>query len=657
MFERVLIANRGEIVVRIARTLRRLGCSPVTVRVREDPAQLARRACDAAVEVDSYLDIDAIVAAAQRVRAQAIHPGYGFLSERAEFALACEAAGIVWVGPPAQAIELMGDKWAAREAAQRAGVPVVPGLAGAAPAAIAEFALEHGLPLLIKAAAGGGGKGMRRLDSLEGLDAALESARREAAAAFGDDALLVESFITPARHLEVQVLADAHGTVLDMGERECSLQRRHQKVIEETPSVAVDPALRETFAAEAVALAQACGYVGAGTVEFVAHAHDPSRHYFLEMNTRLQVEHAVTEAVYGLDLVEWQLRIAAGERLSGTPSPSGHAIEARIYAEDAAHGFLPAAGTVRALRLPEAPGVRVDVGIAAGEEVGTRYDPMIAKVITHAPTRPQALLLLRDALRDTAVLGVRTNVGFLCALLDDDRVREGRIDTELIEREPPASPTSGAAVAALIALVAQGLDDRRDGDEDPFVSLAGWRLDGAAPPTRHLLTVDGDREVEVSLGPLGGPGAPAAQGHADGRDVAVALLAEEPIEGGRRLSVELDSESESWITATDGERCWVGAGGRAWEVTRSARARGGEAAGESDVRAPMPGSVVAVNTEEGDEVARGAVLLVMESMKMELQITAPRDGTVATLNVATGDQVALDAVLVSLVPLGERAVS
>jgi 3-methylcrotonyl-CoA carboxylase alpha subunit len=653
MFERVLIASRGEIVVRIAATLRRLGCSPATVHARGDPALLHVRACDVTVEVDSYLDVQAIVDAALRCGAEAIHPGYGFLSERAEFARACELAGLRWIGPPAEAIELMGDKSAAREAARRAGVPVVPGLDAPSPSRVAEFASEHGLPLLVKAAAGGGGKGMRLVHALDELESALEAARREAAAAFGDDRLLVERFIAPARHLEVQVLADAHGSVLELGERECSLQRRHQKVIEESPSPAVDGSVRAVLASEAVALARACAYVGAGTIEFVAHADEPSRHYFLEMNTRLQVEHRVTEAVYGIDLVEWQLRIAAGEPLDRQPAaPRGHAVEARVYAEDPAHGFLPAGGTARVLELPSGPGIRVDAGIAVGESVGTQYDPMIAKVIAHAATREQALARLRAALRATVVLGVRSNVAFLCDLLDDERVRDGRIDTGLIERIAVAAAPAQARRAALVALIAQGFADRRArGSDDAFVQLAGWRLAGAAAPVRLRCTVDGDVEVEVSLPALGTPGAPATAALVDGETVSVALLADGPLEGGRSLSLSFDGVTETWIAARDGGSWWVGCEGGAWRVASSPRERAVDAAGGSDLRAPMPGSVISVHTSEGAEVAHGEVLFVMESMKMELQITAPRNGTVATLHVAAGDQVALDTVLASMVPI------
>jgi len=657
MFDRVLIANRGEIVLRIARTLRRLGCSPAAVRVRSDPALAALRACDVSVEIASYLDIDEIVAAAARVGAQAIHPGYGFLSERAEFARACEAAGLTWIGPPADAIELMGDKSAARATARDAGVPVVPGIDAPTPQSVARFAQEHGLPLIVKAAAGGGGKGMRLVRSLADIEPALEAARREAAAAFGDDALLLERFIAPARHLELQVLADAHGNVLSVGERECSLQRRHQKVIEETPSSAVDRALREALAAEGIALARACGYVGAGTIEFVADAGDPVRHYFLEMNTRLQVEHPVTEAVHGLDLVEWQLRIACGERIETALGSfaGGHAIEARVYAEDPARGFLPAAGTVRALELPAGPGIRVDAGIAAGESISTRYDPMIAKVVAHGATRPEALSRLRAALAETVVLGVRSNVGFLRDLLDDERVRSGDIDTALVESfEAPGGARgadAAAARAALVALAAAAMA-ARDGDAlaDPFVRLAGWRIGGAGVPVRRSLEVDGERDVEIALGPLGGPASPPAVALLRGAEVAVAVEADDALGGGRRLRLTFDGVGEEWLAARDGDRWWVGHAGRTWLVGPGARARGEETGGERDLRAPMPGAIVAVHAREGADVARGEVVIVMESMKMELQITAPRAGTVVALHVAAGDQVALDTLLASIAP-------
>jgi acetyl-CoA/propionyl-CoA carboxylase biotin carboxyl carrier protein len=594
MFERVLIANRGEVVVRVARTLRALGCSPATVHTHDDPARAHVRAADLAVEVPSYLDVEAIVAAALAVGAQAIHPGYGFLAESPQLAAATAAAGLAWIGPPAEAIALMGDKAAAREAAARARVPVLAGAAGEDAALIA-FAREHGPPVIVKAVAGGGGKGMRVVRSLEELEGALEAARREARSAFGDGALLIERLISPARHVEVQVLADSHGGVISLGARECSLQRRHQKVIEEAPALAAPAGIE----GDAVALARACGYVGAGTVEFVV---SEGAHHFLEMNTRLQVEHAVTEEIFGIDLVEWQLRIAAGEALPEPGAPRGHAIEARVYAEDPSHAFLPSAGRLLVLELPDS--VRVDCGVAEGETIGTRYDPMIAKLTASAPTREQARLRLVAALRATTILGVRTNVAYLCALLEDERVRAGDLDTALAEQLAAPEEGDGARRAALVAALAPGPDD-----EDPFARLGAWRLLGA-----------GARPEAV-------------------------LLGVEALRGGQRLLVDFDGVAQSWVLAGE----WVGHGGESWELV----APSGEAAApdaERELRAPMPGAVVAVPCSEGDEVTRGDVLVVLESMKMELQITAPADGVLDALHVAAGDQVALGDVLAHVEP-------
>jgi acetyl-CoA/propionyl-CoA carboxylase biotin carboxyl carrier protein len=650
MFARVLIANRGEIVIRIARTLRRLGCSPATVHVREDGADRHVRCGDVAVEIGSYLDADELVDAARRAGAQALHPGYGFLSERAELARACEAAGLAWIGPPPAVIELMGEKSAAKRAAHEAGLPVVPGRHGPGllDGEIARFAESDGLPLLVKAAGGGGGKGMRIVRSLGELEPALLAARREARAAFGDDALLVERYISPARHIEVQLLADSHGAILDLGERECSLQRRHQKVIEEAPSPAVDPALRVLLGEQAVALARGCGYVGAGTVEFIAEVDAPSRHYFLEMNTRLQVEHAVTEAVLGVDLVEWQLRIAAGERLEiAAAAARGHAVEARIYAEDPRRGFLPASGRLRALALPRV-GVRVDAGVEQGDVVSPRYDPMIAKVIAHAPTREAALARLRAALEDTLVLGVHSNVGFLCDVLDDVDVRAGRLDTELVERLDASGQPEDAPRAAIAALFAQGRHDRAaQGEADPFTRLDGWRLAGVSGLTRRRLEIDGERELEVALGPLHDQPTRAL---VDGAELAVALLAAADVDGVQRLLLAFDGVTEAWSAVRDGDGWWVGRRGRAWQITPGDRLRIAERDAGGELRAPMPGAVVAVHAAEGTLVARGDVVLVMESMKMELEITAPLDGTIVALRVGAGDQVALGAVLASVAP-------
>ncbi|HEY6890543.1 MAG TPA: biotin carboxylase N-terminal domain-containing protein, partial [Solirubrobacter sp.] len=419
MFSSVLVANRGEIARRVIRTLRASGIRSVAIYTDADAGAPHVREADQAIRVGSYLSIDDVVAAAAGV--DALHPGYGFPSENAGLARACAAAGVVFVGPSADAIELMGDKVRAKAAAAAAGVPVVESLS------VDEARVSGAYPLLVKAAAGGGGRGMRVVETPEGLDEAIAAAQREAAAGFGDDRVFIERFLPRARHIEVQVIGDAHGNVLSLGERECSLQRRHQKVLEESPSPVVSPELRARLGEEAVALAKAAGYSGAGTVEFIADADDPSVHFFLEMNARLQVEHPVTELVTGLDLVELQLRVAAGEALDVEVSLSGHAIEARINAEDAQ--FFPSAGAVVLAHYPE--GVRVDAAVETGSVVGTDYDSMIAKVIAYGPDRATALARLDRALAETAILGLTTNTGFLRALLAREDVRAGELDTGL----------------------------------------------------------------------------------------------------------------------------------------------------------------------------------------------------------------------------------
>ncbi|GAA3303705.1 hypothetical protein GCM10020295_52960 [Streptomyces cinereospinus] len=431
MFDTVLVANRGEIAVRVIRTLRSLGVRSVAVHSDADADARHVREADTAVRIgpapaaESYLSVERILRAAAATGAQAVHPGYGFLAENAAFARACADAGVVFVGPPADAIALMGDKIRAKETVSAAGVPVVPG--GRDPE-LARAARELGAPVLLKPSAGGGGKGMRLVRDLGRLDDEIAAARREAAASFGDDTLLVERWIDRPRHIEIQVLADGQGTVVHLGERECSLQRRHQKVVEEAPSVLLDEATRAVMGEAAVQAARSCGYVGAGTVEFIVPGDDPAAYCFMEMNTRLQVEHPVTELVTGIDLVEWQLRVAAGERLGFVQDDialTGHAIEARLCAEDPARGFLPSGGTVLALREPRGDGVRTDSGLSEGTEVGSLYDPMLSKVIAHGPDRAAALRKLRAALAGTVVLGVPANAGFLRRLLAHPAVVRG----------------------------------------------------------------------------------------------------------------------------------------------------------------------------------------------------------------------------------------
>jgi acetyl-CoA/propionyl-CoA carboxylase, biotin carboxylase, biotin carboxyl carrier protein len=627
MFNTVLIANRGEIARRVIRTLHRLGIDSVAVYTPADRHAPFVREAVYAVQIPSYLDIDAVVGAATQSGAQALHPGYGFLSENPALGRACADAGVTFIGPAPEAAELMGDKVRAKQAAAAAGVPVVPSFTeGEARAADARGAY----PLLVKAAAGGGGRGMRVVQRPEDLDGALESARREAKAGFGDDRVFIERFLPRARHLEVQVMADAHGTVVHLGERECSLQRRHQKVMEESPSPGVSPQLRAALGEEAVALARAAGYVNAGTVEFIADFADPAEHYFLEMNARLQVEHPVTELVTGLDLVELQLRVAAGEPLDFTQDDvrlDGHAIEVRITAEDAARDFLPAAGRVVAYARPRTtPDVRVDDAIELGTVVDTNYDSLLAKVIAHGDDRPQALARLDQALAGFTVLGVTTTTRYLRELLADDAVRAGELDTGLIERRGvPAGPIGdeGIAIAAGMLILADRAWSANAGGaataDDPFGRVDGWRLGGVRAPSHWRLSVGGGEPLEVTVPPE-----------------YVTMVSRV---GDGRFAIEGRGE---WLLARDGDVTWIGHGGSAWAVRPGSGADLGAAASDGDVRAPMPGQVLLVHAAAGDRVTAGDPLVVLESMKMELVLTAPVDGEVTELTVAVGDKVAVD---------------
>ena len=537
MFDTVLIANRGEIARRVIRTLARLGVRSAAVYAPGDRDAPHVREADTTVAIDSYLDIEAVIAACRTAGADALHPGYGFLSENPALARACSRAGVTFVGPSAEASELMGDKLRAKQVAQEAGVPIVPGF-GEEEARAAEY------PLLVKAAAGGGGRGMRVVERAEDLDAALAAARREALAGFGDDRVFIERFLPRARHLEVQVIADAHGHVVHLGERECSLQRRHQKVIEESPSPAVGEELRATLGAEAIALMRAGGYVNAGTVEFVADADNPVEHYFLECNARLQVEHPVTEFVCSVDLVELQLRVAAGEPLPFDQEGvtfRGHAIEARVCAEDAARDFLPVAGRILAYERPA--GVRIDGGIETGTVVDTSYDSLLAKVIVHGDDRPQALARLERALSGLNILGVVTTTGFLRGLVSDPDVRAGTLDTGLIARRGvPAGPMSddGIAIAAAMLTLA---DRRRLGGDEPFARVDGWRLGGVRAPSYWRMAVGTGEPVDVEVPP---------------EYVAVTTS----LRDGRFAIVDRGE----WLLAHDGDVTWIGHGGYAWPI-------------------------------------------------------------------------------------------
>jgi acetyl-CoA/propionyl-CoA carboxylase biotin carboxyl carrier protein len=659
MFDTVLVANRGEIAVRVMRTLRELGVRSTAVFTDADADARHVRESDTAVRVSSYLSAAEQVRAATVTGAQAVHPGYGFLAENAGFARACAEAGLVFIGPPADAIELMGDKIRAKERVRAAGVPVVPGSSGSGltDAELAEAARQTGMPVLLKPSAGGGGKGMRLVRDAALLPEEIAAARREARGSFGDDTLLVERWIDRPRHIEVQILADGHGGVVHLGERECSLQRRHQKVIEEAPSVLLDPATRAAMGEAAVQAARSCGYTGAGTVEFIVPGDDPGAYFFMEMNTRLQVEHPVTELVTGLDLVAWQLRVACGERLDFGQQDvalTGHAIEARICAEMARPGegrvdFLPSAGRVLALREPAGPGVRVDSGLALGTEVGTAYDPMLAKVIAYGPDRATALRRLRAALADTVVLGLDTNTGFLRRLLGHPAVVAGELDTGLIDRDaallvPDGVPVEVYEAAALLRQRALEPRPTEGGWTDPFSVPSGWRLGGEPAWTVHHLRVPGREPVTVrvrdGLARVG-----------DGPAAEVRLA----VDGERALL-----HHEGTVTAFRHAGEWLGRDGDSWRVrpydpVAEALREGAAGPGGGALTAPMPGTVTVVKVAKGDEVTAGQSLLVVEAMKMEHVITAPHDGTVSEIDVTAGAAVAMDQVLVVVTPAGDAA--
>ena len=590
----LLIANRGEVVGRIARTARELGIRSIGVHAPDDRAA---DGVDLALPIAGYLDIEAILHAAQVSGADAVHPGYGFLAENAAFARAVEHAVLTWVGPPSAAIDAMGDKAAARRIAALHGVPVVPGYDGEAQddATLAAEVLRIGVPLLIKPAAGGGGKGMRVVRDWQALPDELAAARREARGAFGDDRLILERLLEGARHVEIQLLFDAHGNGVHLGERDCSTQRRNQKVVEEAPAPSVSPELRERMGSAALEVARAVGYVGVGTVEFLLT--DAGSFYFVEMNTRLQVEHPVTEAITGRDLVADQLRVAAGEALALEQSAvrwSSHAIEARLYAEDPEGGFLPAAG--RVIRLDWPTGIRIDTALRVGDAISDRYDPLLAKLVAHGRTREEALARLRRALDETRVLGVRTNLHFLRWLLAQPQMRDGEMRTDTLAQlalPPPAEPGEEAWRAAATALLEAG----------PFGPWGGgWRA--AAPAAVRMRFGVEERRVEL--------GAPV--------DIPVAVdggIAHVDVEG---QSLELALAMPPSIE----------------EAVRHAAAQAG---GTSALTAPMPGRVIAVRVAQGGPVAAHQAVVVIEAMKMEHAVVAPQAGTLTRLNVVVGDQV------------------
>ncbi|MFI9410553.1 acetyl/propionyl/methylcrotonyl-CoA carboxylase subunit alpha [Nocardia gamkensis] len=661
-FDTVLVANRGEIAVRVIRTLRALGIRSVAVYSDADADARHVREADTAVRLgpaparESYLAIDRVVAAAVRAGAQAVHPGYGFLSENAAFAAALAEAGIVFLGPPARAIEVMGDKITAKNTVAAFGVPVVPGIAtpGLTDDDLIAAAAEVGYPVLVKPSAGGGGKGMRRVDDPARLPEALRSARREAAAAFGDDTLFLERFVTRPRHIEVQVLADQFGNVLHLGERECSLQRRHQKVIEEAPSPLLDAATRARIGAAACNTARSVDYVGAGTVEFIVSADRPDEFFFMEMNTRLQVEHPVTELVTGVDLVECQVRVAAGQKLAVAQDDIrmvGHAIEARVYAEDPGRGFLPTGGTVLDLDEPEGPGVRVDSGLRIGTRVGSDYDPMLSKVIAHAADRTAALAKLDRALADTVLLGVTSNIEFLRFLLADPDVAEGRLDTGLLDRRVADFRPARVGDDEFAAAAARHWLRRWPATpRDPWEIPSGWRIGADAPTSIRL--AGGERVEHVHLSGTPGDGAVRVGDNGETRSLTAEFTGDRCA---GVLTLTLDGLRRAYRVAEQDGLLWVAgpSGIAALREVAEVNVRGGdEHVGDAEIRSPMPGSVIAAPVASGAAVAAGDPVVIVEAMKMEHSLTAPVAGTVELL-VEPGAQVRLDQVLARVVAQAE----
>ncbi|HEX4597291.1 MAG TPA: biotin carboxylase N-terminal domain-containing protein [Burkholderiaceae bacterium] len=665
MFRTLLIANRGEIACRVAATARRLGIRSIAVYSDADAGAAHVACCDDAIRIggpassDSYLRIDRIVAAARAGGAEAIHPGYGFLSENAEFAVACVDAGLIFVGPPAGAIRAMGDKRQAKQLMRAAAVPLIPGYDGQddSAATLRAQASQIGYPLAIKAAMGGGGRGIRVVTAGEEFEAALAACRREAQAAFGNDRVLLERYLPRPRHIEVQVFADQHGACIWMAERDCSAQRRHQKVIEESPAPGLSNEVRLQIGKAAVTAASAVGYVGAGTVEFLVVAS--GEFYFMEMNTRLQVEHPVTEMVTGLDLVEWQLKVAAGEPLplrQDQVPQNGHAIEARIYAEDPQRDFMPGSGPIRHLALPphvafavragaggDIAAVRIDSAVRPGDVVTTYYDAMIAKLIVWGSDRPQALSRLHEALQRILIVGLANNVDFLLRLAASAEFSSGQVDTGLIGREmkhltDAGDPFEPQAVAAALAFLLA--EEARTQTADPWSNRNGWRLNGVA--MRRLTLRAGLAQQPVTV-----------EYHADGpRLDAGSWRAPLRIEAseGTALRIGLADRVLAADVVRDGETLNVFSAARHRGYTLvDPLATSGEAdQDENQLCAPMPGKIIAIHASQADRVRRGQLLLVMEAMKMEHSILAPHDGVVDRVRYRVGDQVEEGALLVSL---------
>jgi acetyl-CoA/propionyl-CoA carboxylase, biotin carboxylase, biotin carboxyl carrier protein len=669
VFHKILVANRGEIARRIIRTSRRLGIS--TVAVHSDPDADAPHVHDAdeairigpAPAASSYLDIAAILGAAERTGAEAVHPGYGFLAENPDLAAACAEAGITFVGPRPETIRLMADKGAAKRHLAAAGVPTIPGTDDdpGDVDAIAAAAGRIGYPVLLKAAAGGGGKGMRQVEGPAALEDAVAAVRREARAAFGDDRLLVEKVVERPRHVEVQVFGDTHGQVIHLFERECSIQRRHQKIIEETPSPALDDELRAEMCAAAVAAARSVDYVSAGTVEMLLS--DVTRDFhFLEMNTRLQVEHPVTEMVTGLDLVEWQLRVAAGEPLPLTQdriSDEGHAIEARLYAEDPAEGFLPQSGRIHVLSFAGGDGIRIDSGIEAGTVVSPHYDPMLAKVVAHGRDRDQAIERLSDALHRTVVLGVVTNLDHLTAILATSAFRGGRLSTGFLDEHLPDWGARGPdhRVLVLAALATTHTTVPSTSSTGPWENLGPWRLRGTGGWQVDLTSRDGEQHrVGIVRGARGGSAVEVAGTAYEVRSISTSSGRLVASVDGDEVSADVAVVRPGSELAGGATEVWLRVDGATHVLGVASGPRHADSgalfAGEA-LTAPMPGTVTVVNASVDERVAVGDVLLVVEAMKMEHPVVAPAAGVVSAVHVKEGDAVDADVPLVEVDP--ERA--
>ena len=661
MFKKILIANRGEIACRVAATARRLGMQTVAVHSDVDASSRHVAMCDEAVAIglapakESYLQAARIIEAALATGAQAIHPGYGFLSENADFADACAKAGLVFIGPPASAIRAMGSKSAAKTLMEKAGVPLVPGFHGdnQEPEFLQQQADKIGYPVLLKASAGGGGKGMRIVEASADFKDALASCQREAISSFGDDRVLVEKYLSRPRHIEIQVFADSHGQCVYLFERDCSVQRRHQKVLEEAPAPGMTAERRRAMGEAAVAAAQAVGYVGAGTVEFIAN--QDGSFYFMEMNTRLQVEHPVTEMITGTDLVEWQLRVAFGEALPLTQEQlviHGHAIEARIYAENPEKGFLPSIGTLKHMQMPQAvhfetgaavrAAVRIDAGVREGDAISPYYDPMIAKLIVWGKDREQALSRMAQALAESQVVGVATNIAFLGRLINSTAFSTADLDTGLIERNqatllPAMELPSAEALALASAALLQS--ERAAATNDPWAQTSGWRMNSQLRRTLSFSNDAGSVAVQLVYEPDGW------QLQYDGQSLPLNDIRQQAA----ALSLRLNGKAVLGSVVREQELFHVFHGGQHWQLQwRDPIAHAGEAEAEGGrLTAPMPGKIVALLVAAGAQVEQGAPLLIMEAMKMEHTINAPAKGTVAELLYAVGDQVAEGAQLLS----------